>query len=173
MGVAIPALAVSAYGAYQNKRSSDKARNEQQDNLEAALAQLTPEQIRMLMQQFYTQNYAMLNPAMQSAQRGVAAGAGRTGLTGAGVVQQLRAGIPGQFANMALGQASNQALGVAGSRASLYGGAPVTPPYSFGNDLQSIMQMMGRYSLLKNPSQEKPKAEPWWIEGPGRGPVYT
>lgn len=163
------------YSSYLNKRATDKTRAQQQQNLQGALAQLTPEAIRALMQQFYTQNYAMLNPAMQSAQQGVKAGAGRTGLTGAGVVKQLQAGIPGQFANMAFGQASNQALGVAGQRASTLSGAPVTAPYSFGNDLQGIMQMMGRYGLLKNPSEKKTEqpANQWWIEGPGHSNVWT
>lgn len=155
---------------YMDKRASDKASNQQKKNTQAALAQLSPEAIRQLVQMFYTQNYAMLNPAMQSAQRGVAAGAARTGLTGAGVTRQLQAGIPGQFANMALGQASQQGLNVAGQRAGIYSGAPVSTPYSFGNDLQGIMQMLGRYGILRNNQQQtnQPSAQnQWWISGPG------
>ena len=145
-------------------------------NTEAALAQLTPEAIQKLMQMFYTQNYAQMMPQMQGAQGSLGAAAARSGLTGAGVTQQLRAGIPGQFANAALGQASNQALGVAGQRASTLSGAPVSAPYSFGGDLQSLVAMLGRYGLLRNNSgggTPRQTAQPWWVEGPGHGTVET
>ena len=130
---------------------------------------------------FYSKNYAQMAPQMQGAQQRISAAAGRQGLTGAGVTSQLQAGIPGQFANAALSQANQQALGVAGQKASLLGGAPVSAPYSFGNDINSMMQTLSLYGMLKGwgqgggnkPGQGGQPGNQWWIQGPGHGTSWT
>jgi len=78
-----------------------------------------------MMNMFMQKYMAILAPNMMSAQQGLAAKAGRSGMMGSGLYSQLQAGIPGQFANMALGKATQSGMDVASQRAGAIMGRPI------------------------------------------------
>lgn len=87
-----------------------EARNAKREDLTYALSQLDPANLSKLMGLFYQHYMTQMNPQMQSAQQGLAANLGRSGMANSGLGRQLSAGIPAQFALGANNQAFQAAL---------------------------------------------------------------
>jgi len=105
-------------GAEAANKAAGKARKDSKLREQAALGELTPQAMQAMMNMFMQKYMAMLAPNMMSAQQGLAAKAGRSGMMGSGLYSQLQAGIPGQFANAALSKATESGMGVASQRAN-------------------------------------------------------
>ena len=104
-------------------RSEEKsARAESGSARGRGLGELDPKAIQSLINMFQSNIFAGLGPQMQFAQQRLAAGGGRSGLTGSGLQRQLSAGIPGQFSLGALQKAVPLGAGVASQRAQIASG---------------------------------------------------
>lgn len=131
-------------GANAAKKSAKQGRKLADQREAGALGELTPEAMQGIMNMLMQRYMAMLAPNMMSAQQGLAAKAGRSGMMGSGLYSQLQAGIPGQFANAALGKATEGGLGIASQRANIRMQKPIiTNPARTG--LTDLVDLVAQY----------------------------
>lgn len=110
-------------GTDKKKKEAKALEKKMNMRRDAALGEMSPENIQALVQLFQQKYMGLLAPTLMNTQQSLGANAKSMGR--GGVFQQLKAGLPGQFANMAMSQAIPSAMNVAQTRAGIHQDTPV------------------------------------------------
>lgn len=110
-------------GTSAKKKEAKELEKKLAQRRNAALAEMSPENIQALISLFNSKYMGLLAPTLMKTQQGLAANA--KGMGRGGVFEQLKAGLPGQFANFAMEKAIPSAMNVAQSRAGIHQDMPV------------------------------------------------
>jgi len=169
---------LSGYLGNKAQSKADSAnRKAIEDRIRRALANLSPEHIMALAQQFLPQMSANMNQAGQTAIQAVREQAARTGQLESPRALNFEAGTRAKLANDVQQQAFDRAFGLAGNQAGVLTGMPVNqvqPQMGYANALtDSVNQAYFARAMSQQGPPQQPAGVPWVYPGYAPGvPTY-
>jgi hypothetical protein len=150
-------LGINVFTSFLDQRAAEKQneanQRQREQQIAQALAQLSPEQIAQLTQEFLPEIAAITAPQAQAAQHNLNQRAAGAGLQGSPFTQTASAGLQGQVINQNAALAFQQAMGLAGQRAGAITGTPLISSVntgSFGPSIQnSFNQFLQQQEILR------------------------
>ena len=146
-----------------NRRASKEQREFVKQQIAAALAELSPEQIQSLTEQYFPQIMQTQSALGQTAIGGLRESAARAGLGETPFALSSEAGLRAQLANYASTEAFRQAMQTAGQRANIAAGgvqgANFFQPSNLGSNLQSAFDTFILAKALGGQNRQQPQRQ--------------